>query len=93
MYRAGIFRKTDAEGSDTLSEARVLILDGSIFPDLYRPTDHWRVLIDEGEDPKDHDAQKKRESQRKREDSFEAVVETYAKRRAVEAAPRRRGEA
>lgn len=54
---------------------------------------HWRVLIDEGEDPKDHEAQKKRESQRKREDSFEAVVETYAKRRAVEAAPRRRGEA
>ncbi len=24
----------------------MLILDGSIFPDLYRPTDHWRVLID-----------------------------------------------
>ena len=29
-----------------MSEARVLILDGSIFPDLYRPTDHWRVLFD-----------------------------------------------
>jgi len=24
---------------------RVLILDGSIWPDLYRPTEHWRVLL------------------------------------------------
>ncbi len=29
-----------------MSEGRVLILDGSIYPDLYHPTDHWRVLID-----------------------------------------------
>ena len=29
-----------------MSETRVLILDGSIFPDLYHPMDHWRALID-----------------------------------------------
>jgi len=26
-------------------EKRVLILDGSIWPEIYRPTDHWRTLL------------------------------------------------
>jgi len=28
--------------------ARVLILDGSIWPEIYRPADQWRALIPEG---------------------------------------------
>lgn len=31
--------------------SRVLILDGSIYPDIYRPTDDWRALL--GEVPAD----------------------------------------
>jgi len=26
---------------------RVLIIDGSIYPDIYRPADHWRALLGE----------------------------------------------
>ncbi len=33
------------------SEARVLILDLSVDPEMYRPTDHWRALL--GDTPSD----------------------------------------
>lgn len=28
-----------------MKETRLLILDGSVFPDLYHPADHWRTLL------------------------------------------------
>ncbi|MGH6865789.1 MAG: tyrosine-type recombinase/integrase [Methyloceanibacter sp.] len=40
----------------------------------------WRDLIAEGKDPRDEEEKARRLEQRKRADSFEAVVEEYAKR-------------
>ena len=40
----------------------------------------WRELIEEGKDPRDEEEKKKREELRKKADTFDGVVEAYAKK-------------